>query len=151
MPSVSFKKQIEENNKEIILKKLSTEIIMGKTTEDTAMELDTEGGASFEQLQDLIKKNAINEIRSTALRNRNTTNYRIHSKTRNRKKTYKRGANVAPRTKRNRHPQVVEWSQTNMASQQQQDDGHIRTVPDPYENGKEKPTIPTAILQTTIP
>ena len=29
---------------------------MGKTTEDTAMELDAEGGASFEQLQDLIKK-----------------------------------------------------------------------------------------------
>ena len=29
---------------------------MGKTTEDTAMELDAEGAASFEQLQDLIKK-----------------------------------------------------------------------------------------------
>ena len=56
MPSVSFKKQIEENNKEIVLKKLSTEIILGKTTEDTAVELDAEGGASFEQLQDLIKK-----------------------------------------------------------------------------------------------
>ena len=56
MPSVSFEKQIEENNKEIVLKKLSTEIILGKTTEDTAMELDAEGGASFEQLQDLIKK-----------------------------------------------------------------------------------------------
>ena len=56
VPSVSFEKQIDENNKEIVLKKLSTEIIMGKTTEDTAMELDAEGGASFEQLQDLIKK-----------------------------------------------------------------------------------------------
>ena len=56
MPSVSFEKQIEENNKEIVLKKLSTEIILGKTTEDTAMELDAEGGASFEQLQNLIKK-----------------------------------------------------------------------------------------------
>ena len=56
MPSASFEKQIEENNKEIVLKKLSTEIILGKTTEDTAMELDAEGGASFEQLQDLIKK-----------------------------------------------------------------------------------------------
>ena len=56
VPSVSYKTQIEENNKEIVLKKLSTEIIMGKTTEDTAMELDAEGGASFEQLQDLIKK-----------------------------------------------------------------------------------------------
>ena len=54
--SVSFETQIDENNKEIELKKLSTEIIMGKTTEDTAMELDAEGGTSFEQLQDLIKK-----------------------------------------------------------------------------------------------
>ena len=55
-PSVSFETQVDENNKEIILKKLSTEIIMGKTTEDTAMELDSEGGACFEQVQDLIKK-----------------------------------------------------------------------------------------------
>ena len=29
---------------------------MGKTTEDTAMELDGEGAANFEQLQDLIQK-----------------------------------------------------------------------------------------------
>ena len=56
VPSVSFETQVDENNKEIILKRLSTEIIMGKTTEDTAMELDAEGGASFEQLHDLIKK-----------------------------------------------------------------------------------------------
>ena len=56
MPSVIFEKQIKENNKEIVLKKISTEIILGKTTEDTAMELDAEGGASFKQLQDLIKK-----------------------------------------------------------------------------------------------
>ena len=56
MPSVSFEKQIEENNKEIVLKNLSTEIILGKTIEDTAMKLDAEGGTSFEQLQDLIKK-----------------------------------------------------------------------------------------------
>ena len=56
MPSASFEKQIEENNKEIILRKVSTEIISGKTTENTAMELDAEGGTSFEQLQDLIRK-----------------------------------------------------------------------------------------------
>ena len=56
MPSASFETQIEENNKEIALKKLSNEIILGKTTENTAMELDAEGGASFEQLQELIKK-----------------------------------------------------------------------------------------------
>ena len=56
LPSASFEKQIKENNKEIILKNLSNKIILGKTTENTAMELDAEGGASFEQLLDLIKK-----------------------------------------------------------------------------------------------
>ena len=56
MPSASFESQIDENNKEIALKKLSNEIIFGKTTETTAMELDAEGGASFEQLQELIRK-----------------------------------------------------------------------------------------------
>ena len=56
MPSVSYEKQIEENNRDIMLKKLSNDIILGKTTESTAMELDAEGGASFEQLQELIKK-----------------------------------------------------------------------------------------------
>ena len=56
MPSVSFESQIDENNKEIALKKLSNEIIFGKTTETTAMQLDAEGGASFEQLQELIRK-----------------------------------------------------------------------------------------------
>ena len=56
MPSVSYDKQVEENNRDIVLKKLSNEIILGKTTESTAMELDAEGGTSFEQLQDLIKK-----------------------------------------------------------------------------------------------
>ena len=55
-PSVSYKKQIEENNRDIVLKKLSNDIILGKATESTAMELDAEGGASFEQLQELIKK-----------------------------------------------------------------------------------------------
>ena len=56
MPSARFETQIEENNKEIALKKLSNEIILIEKTENTAMELDTEGGASFEQLQELIKK-----------------------------------------------------------------------------------------------
>ena len=35
---------------------------MGKTTEDTAMELDGEGTTNFEQLQDLIRKEWINAI-----------------------------------------------------------------------------------------
>ena len=56
MPSSSFEKQIEENNKEIALKKLSNEVILGRSTENTAMVLYAEGGATFEQLQELIKK-----------------------------------------------------------------------------------------------
>ena len=56
MPSTSFETQIEKNNKKIALKKLSNEIILGKPTESTAMELDADGGTSFEQLQELIKK-----------------------------------------------------------------------------------------------
>ena len=55
-PSVSYEKQLEENNIDIILKKLSNDIILGKATESTAMELDAEEGASLEQLQELIKK-----------------------------------------------------------------------------------------------
>ena len=55
-PSVSYEKQIEENNRDIVLKELSNDIILGKATESTAMELDAEGGGSFEQLQELIKK-----------------------------------------------------------------------------------------------
>ena len=56
MPSMSYEKQSKENNRDIVLKKSSNEIILGKTTESTAMELDDEGGASIEQIQELIKK-----------------------------------------------------------------------------------------------
>ena len=55
-PTAAYDKQVEENKRLLNVKKLSNEIIMGKTTEDTAMELDGEGAANFEQLQDLIQK-----------------------------------------------------------------------------------------------
>lgn len=55
-PWRAFKRQQNDNNRAIALKKLATEIIDGKATEDAAMELDAEGGANFEQLQDLIRK-----------------------------------------------------------------------------------------------
>ena len=55
-PTAAYDKQIEENTRLLNVKKLSNEIIVGKTTEDTAMELDGEGAADFEQLQDLIRK-----------------------------------------------------------------------------------------------
>ena len=55
-PTAAYDKQVDENKRLLNVKKLSNEIIMGKTTEDTAMELDGEGAADFEQLQDLIRK-----------------------------------------------------------------------------------------------
>ena len=55
-PTAAYDKQVEENKRLLNVKKLSNEIIMGKTTEETAMELDGEGAADFEQLQDLIRK-----------------------------------------------------------------------------------------------
>ena len=55
-PTAAYDKQVNENKHLLNVKKLSNEIIMGKTTEDTAMELDGEGAAYFEKLQDLIRK-----------------------------------------------------------------------------------------------
>ena len=55
-PRAAYDKQVEENKRLLNVKKLYNEIIMFKTTEDTAMELDGEGAANFEQLQDLIRK-----------------------------------------------------------------------------------------------
>ena len=55
-PTAVYNKQVDENKRLLNVKKLSNEIIMGKTTEDTGMELDGEGATNFEQLQDLIRK-----------------------------------------------------------------------------------------------
>ena len=49
-PTASYNKQGEVNKQLLNLKKLSNEIILGKSTEDTAMELD----GDYEQLKDLI-------------------------------------------------------------------------------------------------
>ena len=55
-PTTSYDKQVEENKHILNVKKLSNKIIMGKSTKEIAMELDREGAANFEQLQDLIRK-----------------------------------------------------------------------------------------------
>ena len=55
-PTTFYNKQVEENQRLLNLKKLSNEIILGKSTEDTAMELDEEGAANYEQLKDQIRK-----------------------------------------------------------------------------------------------
>ena len=54
--TASYDKQVEQNKRILNVKKLSNEIIMGKSTKDTTMELDGEGATNFEQLQDLIRK-----------------------------------------------------------------------------------------------
>lgn len=56
IPQKAFLRTQEENDTAIALKKMATELVDGKATEATAMQLDAEGSASFEQLQDLIKK-----------------------------------------------------------------------------------------------
>ena len=65
-PTTSYNKQVEENQRLLNLKKLSNEIILGKSTEDTAMELDEEGAANYEQLKDLIRKECDKQDRKYA-------------------------------------------------------------------------------------
>lgn len=55
LPTLAFNEQSDQNRRDIELKKLATEIMDGKATDDTAMELDAEGGTSLEHLKDLIK------------------------------------------------------------------------------------------------
>ena len=55
-PTASYNNQVEENKRLLNLKKLSNEIILDKSTEDTAMELDGEGATNYKQLKDLIRK-----------------------------------------------------------------------------------------------
>ena len=65
-PTASYNKQVEENQRLLNLKKLSNEIILGKSTEDTAIELDGEGAANYEQLKDLIRKECDKQDRKYA-------------------------------------------------------------------------------------
>ena len=55
-PTSSYNKQVEENKRLLNLKTLSSEIILGKSTKDTAMELDGKGAPNYEQYKDLIRK-----------------------------------------------------------------------------------------------
>ena len=56
IPTLSHNKQVEEDICFLDLKKLSMEIIQGKATEDTAMELNSKGATNYEQLKKLICK-----------------------------------------------------------------------------------------------
>ena len=104
-PTAAYNKQVDENKRLLNVKKLSNEIIMGKTTEDTAMELDGEGAANFEQLQDLIRKECDKRDRKYA-RLEDKCN-KLEQQVKNPQKTCQRGAalqitkNPAPRRKTN--------------------------------------------------
>ena len=101
-PSVSYKQQIEENNRDIVLTKLLNDITLGKATESTAMELDAEGGTSFKQLQELIKKECDKcDKHYRSLENK--YNKLQESLQQSQQKTHPRGAKAAPQSKR-RHP-----------------------------------------------
>ena len=80
---------------------------MGKTTEDTAMELDGEGATNFEQLQDLIQKECDKRDRKYARLEEKCNKLEQQVTQKNHKKTCHRGAdlqttkNPAPRRKTN--------------------------------------------------
>ena len=104
-PTAAYDKQVEENKRLLNVKKLSHEIIMGKTTEDTAMELDGEGAADFEQLQDLIRKECDKHDRKYAKLEEKCN--KLEQQVKYPQKTCQRGAalqttkNPAPRRKTN--------------------------------------------------
>ena len=105
IPTAAYDKQVDENKRLLNVKKLSNEIIMGKTTEDTAMELDGEGAADFEQLQDLIRKECDKRDRKYAQLEDKCN--KLERQVKNPQKTCQRGAalqitkNPAPRRKTN--------------------------------------------------
>ena len=105
IPTAVYDKQVGENKRLLNVKKLSNEIIMCKTTEDTAMELDGEGAANFEQLQDLIRKEC--DRRDCKYAHLEDKCKKLKQQVKNPKKTCQRGAALqitkkpAPRRKTN--------------------------------------------------
>ena len=110
------------------------------------MELDAEGGANFDQLQELIKKNVTNVINTTVRWNKNTTNSMNHLNNPS-KKTRLRGAKEAPQTKIS-HPQPrLEKPNRNAAGLPQIVERNHKDL-DNITHNKEKPTIPPMSSQT---
>ena len=93
IPTTSDNKQVEENKRLLNLKKLSNEIIMGRATEDTAMELDGEGAANFEQLKDLIRKECDKRDRCYAHLEDKYKKLEHQVSSQDQQKTWQRGAN----------------------------------------------------------
>ena len=63
-PWSAYLDQQEINKKEIILKKMTTEIVHEKKTEDAAMALENEEAANMEQLKDLVRQETEKKYKS---------------------------------------------------------------------------------------
>ena len=94
IPTTSYNKQVKENKHLINLKKLSNKIIMGKSTEDTAMELDGEGVANYEQLKDLICKECDKRDRHYTHLEDKYNKLEQHVTHNNQQKTWQRGVDI---------------------------------------------------------
>ena len=108
------------------------------------MELDTEGHASFKQLQDLIKKECDKRDKKYRSLEQKYNKLQESLKQPQPQKTCQRGANVVPQTKRNHNKQTAEGCQTNAVDQPQDD------APNLPPAKAEKPTVPTTTQQETI-
>ena len=107
------------------------------------MELNAEGGASFEQLQDLIKKECDKRDKNIDPWNKNTINYKNRSNTRNPQKLANKGPTWRLKQKEITTKQTAEGCQTNVADPPQDN------APNHPPANTEKPTVPTMTQQAT--
>ena len=155
-PTAAYDKQVDENKPLLNVKKLSNEIIMGKTTEETAMELDREGAADFEQLQDLIRKEC-NKRDRKYVKLEDKCN-KLEQQVKNPQKTCQRGAalqitkNPVPRRKTNQIKRTLQ----NHNGVAQKAFPPTTLEPKTGETTKaqnkqaKKPTIPSKKIQTNV-
>ena len=154
-PTAAYDKQVEENKRLLNVKKLSHEIIMGKTTEDTAMELDREGAADFEQLQDLIRKECDKRDRRYAKLEEKCN--KLEQQVKNPKKIPKRG-----RSPNHEEPGASKKNKSNQKNAPKPQRSRSKSTPANNSGGKnrrshespeqagEKTTIPSKKVQTNV-
>ena len=110
------------------------------------MELDAEGGASFEQLQELIRKECDKRDKKYCSLEQKYKKLEESLK-QPQQKTQTRGAKEASQTKRSHPQQRLERLKHNVASLPQNVE-HIHMALDNLTHKKEKPTIPPTLSQT---
>ena len=156
-PTAAYDKQVDENKRLLNVKKLSNEIIMGKTTEDTAMELDGEGAADFEQLQDLIRKECDKHDRKYA---------KLDNKCNNMEQQVKNPQKNMPkwgRSPNHEEPGASKKNKSNQKNAPKQQRSRSKSIPannsgaknrrnheSPEQAGEKKTTIPSKKIQTNV-